>query len=257
MSSLSDQSKRDIKAFVITICLYAPIVYLWSSSQVGLSVTDTKTPLVIDLQNFKCEAEQIEQKESVTEEVVEEAKEEVVEEIAPEEKIVEELPKEEPVKEEPVPEPIKEITPNPIPKKPEVVAKKPKPVVKKKKTVQKKVKKKKSVKKQKKAKSQRVQSKRGGRASAQKKNEFLATLKRKISQNKSYPRVAKKRGMQGSVRVHFTITASGSVCNISVKGPKIFINATKKAVQRAFPVKPKGVSLPLTVTFLLNYKLKG
>jgi protein TonB len=236
-----------------------PIVYLWSNTPQGLTVTDTKAPLVIDLQNFKCEAqvESIDQKESVVEEIEEKViEEETEEEVVEKELVPEEIIEEKVVEEEPIKELTEELVPDPLPPKPEVTTEKPKPIAEKKKQVKKKVKKKKSVKKQKKSKSQKVKSKSGGRASAQKKNKFLATLKRKISQNKSYPRVAKKRGMQGSVKVHFTITASGSVCNISVQGPKIFVNATKKAVQRAFPVKPIGVSLPLTVTFSLNYILK-
>jgi len=256
MSSLSDQSKRDIKAFILTICLYIPIVYLWSNTPQGLTVTDTKAPLVIDLQNFKCEAqvESIDQKESVVEEKV--IEEEIEEEVVEKELVPEEIIEEKIVEEEPIKELVEELVPEPLPPKPEVTTEKPKPIAEKKEQVKKKVKKKKSVKKKKKSKSQKVKSKRGGRASAQKKNEFLATLKRKISHNKSYPRIAKKRGMQGSVKVHFTITASGSVCNISVQGPKIFVNATKKAVQKAFPVKPTGVSLPLNVSFSLNYILK-
>lgn len=171
-----------------------------------------------------------------------EPEEEVVEEPVIEEPVIEEEP--EPVIEEIVPEPV--VVPKPVIK--------PKPIVKK-------VKKKKIVKKKrKKVKKKRTQRKASSRKKVNpaKKSQFFAKVRGKINRAKSYPRIAQKRGMQGSVKVRFTILASGNVSNISVSGPKVFHNSAKNAVKKAFPLSTKNVpiSLPQSVNFTLRYQLR-
>ena len=196
-------------------------------------------------------------------EVVLPVEEEEPEEIEEEEPVVEEKPIVEPepepvVKEEPVPE---KIIPEPI--EPKII---PKPVVeeiKKKPVVKKKVVKKKKVKKKvkKRAPSKTTKGlKQTGVAQkndSAKKNQFLAKVRRKINQHKSYPKIAKRRGMQGSVKVRFTILASGNVGHISVSGPKVFHNSARHAVKSAFPINVKNapLSLPESVNLTLRYQL--
>ena len=172
-----------------------------------------------------------------------------------EEKIVD---KEEPVVE---PEVEKEVIPEPIVEK--II---PKPVVqkvKKKPKVQKKIRKKKIKKKVKRKrvvekKPRRKASARRSGSSRAEKNQFLANIRATINRHKFYPRVAKKRRMQGSVKVRFTILRSGNVGNISLSGPKVFHSSAKKAVQSAFPVNAKRspVSLPQTINLTLRYQLR-
>jgi len=176
--------------------------------------------------------------------VEEEPLEEELPVIEPE--IIEEpLPEKEPeIKEEVIPEPIvQKITPKPVVKE---VKKKPKI---KKKTKKKRVKKK-SVKKS-------VYS-RQSKSSKAEKNRFLANIRAKIDKHKSYPRIAKKRRMQGSVKVKFTILRSGKVGKISVKGPKVFHSSARKAVKSAFPVNAKKspISLPTNVNLTLRYQIR-
>ena len=159
--------------------------------------------------------------------------------------IKEPLPKEEPkIKEEIVPEPIVEkVIPKPIVKK-----------VKKKPEVKKKTKKKQVKKKQA---SQKVSARKSKRSKAEK-NLFLANIRAKINKHKSYPRIAKKRRMQGSVKVKFTILRSGKVGNISVSGPKVFHNSAKNAVKSAFPINTKNapISLPTNINITLLYQIR-
>jgi len=159
---------------------------------------------------------------------------------------------------EPIPEPIVEkkfVEVVPVVKK---VEKKPKKI--KKKVVKKKPKKrtKKRVKKKKKA--SRASSRRAtsSRVDPNKKSQFLASIRAKINRKKSYPRIAQKRGMQGTVKIRFTILKSGRVGNISVKGPKVFHNSAKSAVKKAFPINVKNapLRLPTTVNLSLRYKLR-
>lgn len=150
--------------------------------------------------------------------------------------IKEPLPKEETkIKEEIVPEPIVE----------KII---PKPEVKKK-TRQKKVRKNQVNKKV---------SARKSKSSKAEKNKFLANIRAKINKHKSYPKVAKRRGMQGSVKVKFTILRSGKVGNISINGPKVFHNSARTAVKSAFPVNAtkSPLKLPQSINLTLRYQLR-
>ena len=182
---------------------------------------------------------------------------EVIEQPVIEEEIEPE-PEEEPVVEpEPEPEPeepvVEEIVPEPVVKPiPEL-----KPVIKK---VKKKPKPKKIVKKKKKRKVKKSSSRRAtsSRVNPNKKSQFLAKIRAKINRAKSYPRIAQKRGMQGIVKVRFTILKNGRVGHISVRGPKVFHNSAKRAVKKAFPINTKNapLSLPTSVNLSLRYQLR-
>ncbi|HHD79088.1 MAG TPA: energy transducer TonB [Epsilonproteobacteria bacterium] len=191
---------------------------------------------------------------------VEEVKEKTIEPEPIEPEPVEKEEKVEPVVEETVPEP-------------EVVKELPKPIVKKivkakKKTIQKKrikkkyhktrVSKKKVSKKRKTKKVTQKKVSSSRKFSAAKKNAFLSQIRTRINKNKTYPRIAQRRGMQGSVHVSFVIKASGNVGNISVKGTKVFHTSARNAVKRAFPINVKNVplSLPTTVNLTLRYQIR-
>ena len=159
---------------------------------------------------------------------------------------------------EPIPEPIVEkkfVEVVPVVKK---VEKKPKKI--KKKVVKKKPKKRTKKRVKKKQKASRASSRRAtsSRVEPNKKSQFLASIRAKINRKKSYPRIAQKRGMQGTVKIRFTILKSGRVGNISASGPKVFHNSAKSAVKKAFPINVKNapLRLPTTVNLSLRYKLR-
>ncbi len=180
-------------------------------------------------------------------EVIEQPPEPIEEPIV--EEIIEPEPEPEPEPEEPV---VEEIVPEPVVKPiPEL-----KPVIKKvKKKKTKKIIKKKKQRKVKKRSSRRATS---SRVNPKKKSQFLARIRAKINRAKSYPRIAQKRGMQGTVKVRFTILKNGRVGHISVSGPKVFHNSAKRAVKKAFPINTKNapLSLPTSVNLTLRYQLK-
>jgi protein TonB len=186
------------------------------------------------------------------------------------EQLVEEEPEPEPEKEEkveeeveetqkPVEEETKEPEPEPIIKEKPVVE----PVVKKevqkpRKRIQKKKPPRKKVAKKRKPRKKRQVSGGGSpRYSAGQRSSFLARIRARIDRAKSYPRIAQRRGMQGVVRVRFTILANGHVGNISLSGPKVFHASARKAVKSAFPVNVKKapLHLPTTVNLSLRYTL--
>ena len=177
--------------------------------------------------------------ESIEEPIVEE--EPVVEPEIIKEPLLKEEPK---IEEEIIPEPIVEkVVPKPVVKK-----------VKKKPEVKKKTKKKKVRKKQ----PRKKVSARKSKSSKAEKNKFLANIRSTINKHKSYPRAAKKRRIQVSVKVKFTILRSGKVGNISLSGPKIFHNSARTAVKSAFPVNAKKspISLPQSINLTLRYQLR-
>ncbi len=250
---LSNQTTRDILSFFLTFLIYLPLL-IWWTAQASEILTKAEEP---SSQEISLELDHFQKEECIAEEVttdipvekIEEPKEEIIEEI------IEEEVAEEPIEEEIVPEP--PVEPEPV----EVVSEQPKPlVVEKPKLVERVIKKrkvKKVVKKKKKTTSRNrpsSSSKRSGSSSA--KNRFMARLKAKINANKSYPRIAQKRGMKGNVKVRFRITAAGKVSNLTASGPRVFVNSAKNAVKKSFPLSTRGVSLPMNVTFTLNYHLK-
>lgn len=172
---------------------------------------------------------------------------------------------------EPEMEELEPDTPEPVVMEKPVV--KPKPIVKKiiKKIIPKKIKKKlvkKKIKKRKKRVKKRKVKQRNNitkvsdssvvRASSAQKNHFFAKIRAKINRAKKYPRMAKRRRVQGTVKVSFTITGSGNVRNISVSGPKVFHKSAKDAVRKAFPISTRDapISLPTSLNISIRYRIK-
>ncbi len=192
-------------------------------------------------------------------EVVTPVEEPVIEEEIVEEEVIEEPEPEPIVEEKPIPE---KIIPEPIePKivpKPVIKEVEKKPVVKKK--IVKKKKKKKKVKKRAPRKTTQGKKRAGSakKSNPAKKNQFLNKIRRKINQHKSYPKIAKRRGMQGSVKIRFTILSNGNVGHISVNGPKVFHSSARRAVKGAFPISTRNIplSLPASVNVSLRYQLR-
>ncbi|WP_188084892.1 energy transducer TonB [Sulfurovum sp. AR] len=222
---------------------------------VSTQKTEEKTTQLC-LCSFQAEAvasvEQVEKEEIKEEKVIEKpiVKEEPVVEEKPvvEPEIIKELvPEEEPeVKEEPTHEPVvQKVIPKPVVKE---VKKKPKPKAKTR--TSKKIAKKKQ-------RRQKASSRRANITLAQK-NQFLASIRDKINKHKSYPRIAQRRGMQGTIKIEFTILSNGQVGNISVSGPKVFHSSARNAVKSAFPIDTKNapISLPKSITIKLLYQIR-
>ena len=180
----------------------------------------------------------------------------------PQKPVIEETKPEEPVMQEVIPEPIKpKLIPQPVVKKivQKKVIKKVKKKVMKKKRVKKKTLKKRVTKRKTTAKKT-SHKKRASKtqASPAKKNSVLNQLRAMINKNKTYPRIAQRRGMQGVVKARFTILSNGKVGTISLRGKKVFYKSARKAIERAFPINVKNapLSLPTTVNLTLRYQIR-
>ncbi len=162
-------------------------------------------------------------------------------------------------KPEPIPEPIIEKPlPKPIVKKQIPKKKRIEKRIVKKKVTHKKPKTKKHHQKRKHTTGKRSSKKHTAQASPAKKSAFLGAIRAKINKNKTYPRIAQRRGMQGVVKARFTIFANGKVGNITLSGKKVFYKSVRKAIQSAFPISVKNapLSLPTTVNVTLRYQMR-
>lgn len=145
------------------------------------------------------------------------------------------VPEPEPVVEpEPEPEPETKPTPRPKPK--------PKPKPKKK--------------KQRKAQMAQKEIKSG---SPKKRHAYLSSLIRKIERNKFYPRSARRRNLQGKIRVSVNVRCNGSISGLRVSGGhKLLKDAAAKAVRKAAPFQrpPSGVGCPLPISYSMKFKVQ-
>lgn len=89
--------------------------------------------------------------------------------------------------------------------------------------------------------------------------QFYDKLKRIINKNKSYPKKAIKRDIQGVVKVSFIINSNGNVKDIQIiSGKRVFKKSVIKAIKNSFPIEvdsllflfPKKFTIKLS--FILN-----
>jgi len=93
----------------------------------------------------------------------------------------------------------------------------------------------------------------------QKQNLFFAQLREAINKNKSYPNTARRRNIQGDVRVKFFILASGDVKGIKMlEGDSIFKRSVYEAIENSFPiiVEKSLFHFPKEFQLTLSYILK-
>jgi protein TonB len=227
---------RSFVSYFSTMLLYLLLISLYFSLQhrYVASQTSEESKMQICLSSFHAEETlPAEEETALAEPVVQE--EEETSEAKEEQKVEETLlepEKVEPIKENPA-EAKQEVQPEPKKSKPAVKTKKPKSA------------------------APQVASK-GSQSSTFEKDAFLGKVREKINRHKSYPRIAQKRGMQGEVKVRFTILANGRVEDILVEGSRIFYDSAKEAVERAFPIETKNapISLPKTITITLRYQIR-
>lgn len=243
---------RHFTAYMITASIYAllvGVVYYVQTQHTTSSVVPKESVIKMSLSQFVPEVK--------PEPIIEKIPEPVVEEVKrvepPQEKEVIEVPTPEPIVEKVTPKPIPKVLPKKVVKKKIVKKKSVKKKVSKKKHVRKK-----KVKKRVKKTVHKQASSQQSHSSPEKTKKSWSALQRKINEHKFYPRIAKKRRMEGSVKVTFIVLSNGNVGNISLQGPKIFYHSAKNAVKSAFPidVKKSPVSLPSTITLTLHYRIQ-
>jgi len=89
-------------------------------------------------------------------------------------------------------------------------------------------------------------------------HKYYTQIKQLINNNKYYPRMAIKRGIEGIVKIEFTISKTGELLSFKIiEGKSIFKKSIQNAVKKSFPLKPpKGVlSKDTTLSLKIAYNL--
>lgn len=92
-----------------------------------------------------------------------------------------------------------------------------------------------------------------------KQDRFIAHLVERINSNKSYPNAARRRAVEGDVKVEFHVFSDGSVNYIKMlSGKEIFKESTLEAIAKSFPidVDKSLFSFPKEFRITIAYVLK-
>ena len=87
---------------------------------------------------------------------------------------------------------------------------------------------------------------------------YLAEVMAHIEAHKWYPKSARRRGIQGEVKVSFILMPDGSIKDIEVRdGPGVLVAAAGSAVNKAVPMPtpPTEVHCPLHCEFSMRFAL--
>jgi len=93
----------------------------------------------------------------------------------------------------------------------------------------------------------------------QAKQEYLRRLMAHIEEYKEYPRAARRRRIEGDVRVVFTLFDGGAISAVSTEGGHpLLAEAARMAVKEAapMPTPPETLSLPWTVAFTMRFTIQ-
>ncbi|MFA7382255.1 MAG: TonB family protein [Desulfurivibrionaceae bacterium] len=88
---------------------------------------------------------------------------------------------------------------------------------------------------------------------------YLAGIMAHIEGYKFYPPAARRRKMEGTVQVRFTLEAGGLISGLQVsESEPILEQAAREAVERSLPLPaPKGAaSTPLQISYRMNFQLR-
>ncbi len=92
------------------------------------------------------------------------------------------------------------------------------------------------------------------------KHEYLRRLMAHIESHKHYPRVARRRGIQGGVVVSFSLLEKGNVKDVRIdEGHRVLRKAVEEAIAAAqpMPAPPPSLELPLAISFSVQFSLQN
>jgi protein TonB len=98
----------------------------------------------------------------------------------------------------------------------------------------------------------------GGMVTSNEYEELLAYIKEFISNNLTYPSIARQRNIQGIVGVSFDIERSGEIAFITVNhssGSSILDNAAVSLIKKISPLRNKTIKRKLALNVNIEYKL--
>ncbi|MEN8169804.1 MAG: TonB family protein [Pseudomonadota bacterium] len=94
----------------------------------------------------------------------------------------------------------------------------------------------------------------------QAKNEYMRRLMAHIESKKHYPKVARRRGIEGAVEVSFRLLPSGDISDVKIaQGHRILRKAVEEAMAaaRPMPTPPPTLELPMSISFSVKFSLQS
>jgi protein TonB len=88
---------------------------------------------------------------------------------------------------------------------------------------------------------------------------YQSTLSSRLEKNKNYPMMARRRGMEGTVKMKLVISATGSLVNseiVASSGHEILDKEALKLVRSVFPIK-HNADKQISVVVPVMYKLQS
>lgn len=92
----------------------------------------------------------------------------------------------------------------------------------------------------------------------QAKQEYLRRLMAHIEAHKEYPRAARRRRIEGDVKVAFSLLEGGRITGLNTNGGhRLLGEAARQAVEEAVPMPapPESMSLPWQIAFTMRFSL--
>jgi len=89
-------------------------------------------------------------------------------------------------------------------------------------------------------------------------NKYYTQIKETINKNKSYPKMAIKRGIEGIVKIQFEISKDGKLLSFNIiEGKRVFKKSIEKAVKNSFPLTPPQNTLVsnTSLSLMIDYRL--
>lgn len=88
---------------------------------------------------------------------------------------------------------------------------------------------------------------------------YFSTLLTHIEGYKYYPQSARRRGIEGNIKVSFRLLANGSITELRANGGTLMLQrAAKRSVADALPLPlcPPEITCPMQVSYAMQFKLK-
>jgi protein TonB len=90
------------------------------------------------------------------------------------------------------------------------------------------------------------------------KQRYLSKILTIIEGNKYYPRIARRRGVEGNIHVSFMLKDNGYINGLDASGgPLLLRRAAKQAVKKSLPLPttPTEIEYPMYVSYAMQFKL--
>lgn len=86
---------------------------------------------------------------------------------------------------------------------------------------------------------------------------YVAEVMALIEAHKFYPSAARRRRIEGDVRMTMRIDADGRPCHVESSGAADILNraARKSLDASSIPTPPGGIALPVRIEFIMQYRL--